>query len=100
VRQRIADRLIASNESPYAALALDQQLLLAVGSGLPSCLRAALDPTAKAADEQAPWARDNAPRQLAVVDDIRMLPNRWFAYEGLDLLIVSTANRDFLTALL
>jgi hypothetical protein len=99
VRARIEDRIVASNESPYAALGLDQQLLLAVGPGLTG-LRAALNPAAKAVEDEAPWSRDNAPRRLAVVDDIRMLPNRWFAYESLDLLILSTGNRDFLTALL
>jgi hypothetical protein len=99
VRARIDDRIVASNESPYAALGLDQQLLLSVGSGLTG-LRAALNPAAKGVEDEAPFSRDNAPRRLAVVDDVRMLPNRWFGYESLDLLILSTGNRDFLTALL
>ena len=99
VRARIDDRIITTNSDHYFAMGLDQQLILAVGSALPG-LRPALNPALKPAEEEEPLAKENTPRRLALVDDIRMLPNRWFAYDGLDLLLLSTGNRDFVTALL
>src|SRR5262249_34702144 len=50
VQARVDDRPIAENKSPYAAMELDQQLLLAVGPE-PSGLRNALRPPGKAAEE-------------------------------------------------
>src|SRR5262249_3218139 len=98
VRARIDDRLIAVKESQFLAMGLDQQLFLAVGSGLPGLSRA-LNPKDKEDGEDAPLPRESN-RRLLRVDDIRMLPNRWFAYESVDLLVLSAGNRDFVTALL
>ena len=98
VQARIDDRTIAENKAPYASMELDQQLLLAAGSA-PAGLREALRPAGKAVDEETPVVRENLPRRLVMVNDIRMLPNRWFAYESADLLILTTEDRDFLTAL-
>lgn len=95
VRAFIDERPIATKESQCAAMMLDQQLLLVVGSGLPG-LRAAVS---KGGDEENVVGSDEQPRQLVQVDDVRMLPSRWFGYESADLLILSTGNRDFLTAL-
>src|SRR5207245_5922466 len=98
VRARIDDRLVAMKESQVLAMGLDQQLYLAVGSALPG-LRAALNPASKGDADDIPTVRENNPRRLVQTDDLRMLPNRWFAYESVDLLILSTGNRDFVTAL-
>jgi hypothetical protein len=98
VRAQVDDRIIATSNEDYLAMGLDKQLVLIVGSVLPG-LRAALNPAAKQPEEDVALPKEN-PRRLALVDDIRMLPNRWFAYEAIDLLVLSTGNRDFVTALL
>jgi hypothetical protein len=98
VQARIDDRPIAEHKEPYAAMELDQQLLLAVGS-VPIGLREALRPAGKAADEDTVVVRENLPRRLVTVNDVRMLPNRWFGYESADLMILTTGDREFLTTL-
>lgn len=98
VRAQINDRTFETKD-PFIAMGLEQQLILAVGSGFER-LRAALNPASKPGDEEMPSVRENVPRRLAAIDDIRMLPNRWFGYEAVDVLILSTGNRDFFTALL
>ncbi|HLJ98208.1 MAG TPA: hypothetical protein VKU02_33930 [Gemmataceae bacterium] len=98
-RVRIDDRIVATKEAQFLALQLDQQLYLALGANLPG-LRTALNPASKADAEDSPMPRENNPRRLLQIDDIRMLPNRWFAYDAVDLLILSTGNRDFVTSLL
>jgi hypothetical protein len=98
VRARIDDRLVAMKETQFVAMGLDQQLLLAIGSGLPG-LRQTLNPKDAAEGDDAVLPKESN-RRLLQIDDVRMLPNRWFAYESVDLLVLSTGNRDFVTALL
>ena len=34
------------------------------------------------------------------MEDVQMFPNRWFAYEPIDCVFLTTGRRDFMTALL
>ena len=74
-------------------------LYLCLGSRL-NTLKAAVNPKAAEGEEEALWAKDTGNRRVAVIEDIRELPNRWFIYEPVDLMILSTGNRDNLSALL
>lgn len=51
-------------------------------------------------DEEDAFARDTGPRRIAFMDDVRQMPTRWFAYECVDVLFLTTGNRDFVNALL
>lgn len=94
---QIDGRTVAGRQDTPIALRLGQQLFLTVGSNLPG-LRRALSPSPKQNEEEA--FNDAGPRQVTRVDAIGLLPNRWFAYEPVDLLLLCTGNRDFLMDLL
>src|SRR5207244_2394343 len=86
---------------------LNQVLYVAVGDRLVGFRRALANehknrPQAGAGGEEDddPFSRDTGSRRLAAIDDVRQLPTRWFAYEGVDLLFLTTGNREFVTALL
>jgi hypothetical protein len=57
---------------------------------------------------QVLWNRANQPnagnllsrRRAAYVDGVDRLPTRWFGYDAVDLMILTTGNRDFLLSLL
>ncbi|HLN32351.1 MAG TPA: hypothetical protein VK395_31770 [Gemmataceae bacterium] len=86
--------------NPYKVTAgsinTDEQLFLTIGSRLPS-LNKTFNPTKDGEDSSK--GTTLPARALTVVDDVRMLPNRWFAYEPVDAVIIATGNRDFVTAL-
>jgi hypothetical protein len=95
----IDGKRVAQHQDSYAAMELGHQMFLAVGSHLPG-LRSALNPKDPNRPEGEPAeTRDQGPRHVTSVDDVRSLPNRWYAYEAVDLLILTTGDRDFLTAL-
>lgn len=85
----------------YNAMALDDLLFLNVGSHLTG-LRQSL---VKQADElrnnnkNAGMAGVNEGR-VAYVESVQQLPERWFAYDAVDLMILTTGNKDFITDLL
>jgi hypothetical protein len=100
VTVRVSERPVATFKEVYGALPLDEQLLLAIGSRLNS-LRMALSPTpATNVEDENAVLKEEGPRHSAVIDDVRMLPKDWFAYESVDVVILATGNRDFVTALL
>ena len=86
----------------FGSVAFGDVLYLAIGSRLPALRKALAPPTnqAQGEGEEDIFAKDSGPRRLAVVDDWRQLPTRWFGYDPVDLLILTTGNRDFLTSLL
>jgi hypothetical protein len=96
-------RPITSVQEDYHGLDLGQQLYLSLGSRLPSLRRALLPKPSQTTndDDEIEGDKRDGPRRVASVDDVRMLPNRWFVYEAADLVILSTGNREgFLTDLL
>jgi hypothetical protein len=83
----------------YGGMDAWQHLYLSIGSRLHT-LRMALDPSVKEGEEDSLYSKDNSNRRVAVIEDVRQLPNRWFVYEPIDLMILATGNRDNLNALL
>jgi hypothetical protein len=99
----IDDRTVAlKTEQPFGG-DLGRQLFLAIGNRLPSLRRAFAQmqgPTKSTTDDEGSGLDDrDSQRQLAVTDAVNVLPNRWFAYEPIDVIILTTGNRDFTTAL-
>ncbi len=95
---RIDDVVATTKSDIFTALALDHHLYLSMGGRAPGWKRAL-------AGEVGPPIPDaptvNAgPEHIATLDDIRQFPARWFGYEAIDLMYLTTSDRDFLTALL
>ncbi|HKB39044.1 MAG TPA: hypothetical protein VKD72_21570, partial [Gemmataceae bacterium] len=64
---------------------------LAVG-GQPKGLRNALVPTRKAGQEPSEQDEKRAERGIAVIDKAGELPDRWFGYAGVDVVVLSTSG--------
>src|SRR5205085_2410995 len=99
VTAQVNGRAIATNQDNFPALELEQQLFVTIGSTLPG-LRRAVSPTPdqvqeNAADEAGTF-RETGPRRETSLEDFRMLPNRWFAYDGAHLVVLSSVDRDLL----
>jgi hypothetical protein len=94
---RVDGKVVASQEQNFAGLNYGQQLLLAVGSRL-NHLRRAVSPQASNKEEEAAL-REEGPRRVAVVEGVGQLPTNWFAYDAVDLMILTTGNREFVNAL-
>ncbi|MFN4258574.1 MAG: hypothetical protein ACK4RK_04705 [Gemmataceae bacterium] len=85
-------------------------LLLSLGAQIPSLITAPLaeDGAPDPIDgrvEEPPFQNfaDRRPRKrnhVGVIDAVVSMPEHWFGYEAVDLLVFATGNRDFLTALL
>lgn len=76
----------------FTAIGVGEPLLLAVGSRIPGLRQnlAGLFP-----------ANANQDRlRVAYADDIGYLPNRWFGYAPVDLLLLTTGKREFVNSLL
>lgn len=104
-------------KNTYNALDLNESLYLAVGGSLRG-LRQSLVPRnkpeeapEKPADNPAAGQDDsgaeaddsnglNTIGRVAHIDKVEMLPQRWFGYSAVDLLILTTGNPDFVTALI
>src|SRR5207302_3866254 len=87
----------------YSAIDLGHQLYVAAGSGLPTlvnALRVTTNQPGNEAENESSSSLDIGPRRVTSVQDVHTMPNRWFGYEAVDLLILPTGNRDYLTALL
>jgi hypothetical protein len=85
----------ATLDDTYLAMGLEQYLYLTVGSHLPS-LRQALVTAANAGQPEAnkdPASNTGACR-LGHIDNIEQLPTRWYAYEPVDLLFLTTGGTD------
>jgi hypothetical protein len=93
---RIDGKVVASQEGNVPGLDYDKQLLLAIGSRLNHLRRAIIPQGLKQEDAVL---QDTGPRRVAVVGAVAQLPNNWFAYDGVDLIIMTTGNREFINAL-
>jgi hypothetical protein len=71
------------------ALPLNQHLYLALGARLPDLQAALLDLAGKE-------AQDTGPRVAGFETDAARLPDHWFGYDAVDLLILTTDNDRFL----
>jgi hypothetical protein len=100
VSAEIEGRTVSTHRETYVAVDLGHQLYLGIGSRLPAfrqALQALANPSLSAEEVDV---KEMGPRHLAVIDDVRSLPNRWFGHDPIDLAILTTSNRSFLTALL
>ena len=99
---RIDGRPAASKvENNYASFVLGRQLYLTMGSPLPG-LKRAIAPANETAgkEDDAAAIAENSLQQIAALNDVRLFPTRWYGYEGIDLAVLCTGNREFLTNLL
>jgi hypothetical protein len=85
----------------YQSFSLEEVLYLTVGSRLAGLRRTVLAINEEAEQPQGPqqWRSFYRPR-AAFIDDVELLPTRWFGYSSVDLLILTTGNLDFVTKLL
>lgn len=80
-------------------------IILLVGSDLAELRKALAAGQAAVQDEDGELInpgmpmRGASPEYVAVADNLEELPDQWFAYEGVDLVILTTAKRDFLLQL-
>jgi hypothetical protein len=80
----------------YNAVTPGDAFYLGVGSRLPELRRTLGNPAL-----EANVTNTYNHTQVAFVDrDMSQLPNRWFGYEGVDLLILTTGKREYVTELL
>jgi hypothetical protein len=82
-------------------------LFLTVGSRLPGLTRASvlLDQAAQAkgnknADEEDNDLEERGARRVAVLDSVAALPDHWFGYEAVDVIVLATGGDTFITQLL
>src|SRR5262249_918939 len=93
IRVEADDRSRETKASPNA-IGGDDLLYLGIGSRLSGLKRAAYNES-QATNQMGP--RD----YVGVVDrDVRELPGRWFGYDTIDLALLCTTRRDFVTDLL
>jgi hypothetical protein len=78
-------------------LAPGDVLFLAVGAGLSQLKRAAekLDRPRDKEDAE----RDLGKRQFTFAEDVSALPDRWFGYDAVDVVVLATGKADFVTQL-
>ncbi len=76
-------------------------LYLTVGSRLPGLKRAVLEPDRPAAagegDEEP---EDRGKQRFAFIENVAALPDRWFGYEAVDVLLLTTGSDKFVNQLL
>lgn len=85
---------------PYEAEPLEDLMFLSVGTPL-SSLRSSIAAQVEAIegkDLPNPRAHANSAR-VSYVDNFELLPNRWFGFEPVDLMIITTGNADFVSNL-
>jgi hypothetical protein len=69
-------------------------LYLAIGSRLPGLHRALMDNAPpELADENLP--EDHSTRKLSYIDSARDLPDRWYGYDAVDIVVLTTASDTF-----
>jgi hypothetical protein len=77
-------------------LAANAQFYLAVGATLPGLNRALNPPKDK---DNADDGEDTPARSFAVIEKVELLPDRWFGYDAVDLVVLCTSRREFVNAL-
>ncbi len=83
----------------YGHLNLNELLYMGAGSRLPGLRRLANSITEEAQKQNSPRSQLYQPR-TSYVDDANQLPTRWFGYDSIDLLVLTTGNLEFSTTLL
>src|SRR5438132_2722228 len=113
VTAKIDGRVIGVYQEDTAGLEPSDQLFLTLGSRLPSLWPALgkkeqqvkpQNPNPLNPNQEEEQVDENdyrrGPRQVVGMEDVAMFPNRWFAYEPIDCVILTTGRRDFMTNLL
>ncbi|HEV3203421.1 MAG TPA: hypothetical protein VGY77_03510 [Gemmataceae bacterium] len=75
-----------------------ESLCLTVGSRMPAFRK--LLPTIFPKQNQNVNPNQQEGLRTAFLDDVRRLPNRWFGYAGVDVMILTSGNKNFMTGLL
>lgn len=78
----------------------DQDLLfLALGTSFSSLKRAAEKPEAADKAQGVDAESETGRRQFAFVEDVEAMPDRWFGYGGVDVVVLSTRDPQFVARL-
>jgi hypothetical protein len=83
----------------YGHLSLNELLYLGAGSRLGGLRRLANTISEEGQKQNAARSQLYQPR-TSYVDDADQLPTRWFGYDSVDLMVLTTGNRDFTNKLL
>jgi hypothetical protein len=76
-------------------------LYLTVGARLPGLKRAVLEPDRPAgAGEGEDEPEDRGKQRFAFIENVAALPDRWFGYDAVDVLVLTTASDTFVNQLL
>jgi len=76
-------------------------LYLTVGSRLPGLKSAVLEPDRPAAaGEAGEEPEDRGKQRFAFIENVAAMPDRWFGYEAVDVLVLTTASDTFVNQLL
>jgi hypothetical protein len=87
-----ADNRTLEERRSFDSLGPTDALVLTMGSRL-----GGLRQTSSKVNANAPYQEQ---MRVAHLDDVRMLPNRWFGYAAVDLMIMTTGNRKFVADLI
>lgn len=101
VRLHVGGREYKQSVEQYWTLQPNAHLYLTLGQRMPDVHRAARQigrPAGVKANEPMDDRFDHA-RQAVFETDVKRLPEVWFGYNGVDLMILSTENKEFLKAL-
>ncbi|HEV3117748.1 MAG TPA: hypothetical protein VGY58_11885, partial [Gemmataceae bacterium] len=90
------DKVVGTHHEEISSMNPGQLLFLTLGSNMQLSLRPALNPKQKGNNNEEETDNINAHegRSLVATVDMNMLPRTWFAYEPVDLAILTTGNRD------
>jgi hypothetical protein len=105
VTAMVDDRPVAVRQEQLISVDLNSQVFLALGGRIPALRRSFASqrpkqPRAAGEEEGSTQDDSDSPRHLALIDDLRLIPNRWFALEPVDVIVLVTGNRDSATGLL
>src|SRR6516225_5102097 len=82
------------------SLDLGESLCLTVGSRMPSFREQLSKYLRNQTQNVNPDPNLRASLRSAYLDDVQLLPNRWFGYGGVDVMILTSGNKNFMTGLL
>ncbi len=89
---------VTTEPSPGAMLDSHEVLYLSLGSPLAG-LRKALMPRKPVGDEEEVKDDVRAERSLAFINEVELMPTRWFGYQAADAIVLSTGNTRFVQEL-
>lgn len=75
-------------------------LYLALGSRLPGLRRSLLSDQLLANQDDDNFTDERGSRRLAFLDSVRDMPDRWFGYDAVDIVVLTTSGDSFVTQLL